>query len=98
MHTKNNGDIIQTNAELGAIGMGKNVESKRERFVRLAEARTNKIIDMMQLLGNCSNRSQYDYEQKDVNKIFSAIQTELDAARKRFNKIDNQKSNKFKLD
>ena len=25
-------------------------ETKRERFVRLAEARTNKIIDMMKLL------------------------------------------------
>lgn len=31
-------------------------ESKRDRFVRIAEARTNKIIDMIQLLGNCSNR------------------------------------------
>ena len=31
--------------------MEKKPESKRERFVRLAEARTNKIIDMIQLLG-----------------------------------------------
>ena len=49
-------------------------ETKRERFVRLAEARTNKIINMIQLLGNCSNQSMYEYTQKDVNKIFSAIQ------------------------
>lgn len=73
-------------------------ESKRERFVRLAEARTNKIIDMIQLLGNCSNQNQYEYTQKDVNKIFSAIQTELDAAKKRYNKQDSQKGSKFKLD
>ena len=57
-----------------------NQETKREKFVRLAEARTNKIIDMIQLLGNCSNQSQYEYSQKDVNKIFNAIQAELDAA------------------
>jgi hypothetical protein len=46
-------------------------ETKRERFVRIAEARTNKIIDMIHLLGNCSNTSTYDYTEADVNKIFS---------------------------
>lgn len=49
-----------------------NKETKREKFVRIAEARTNKIIDMIQLLGNCSNQNQYEYTQKDVNKIFNA--------------------------
>lgn len=78
--------------------MGNQAETKRAKFVRLAEARTNKIIDMIQLLGNCSNQSQYEYTQKDVNKIFTAIQAELDAAKKRYNKVDVQKGNKFKLD
>lgn len=75
-----------------------NTETKREKFVRIAEARTNKIISMIQLLGNCSNQNQYEYTQKDVNKIFNAIQTELDAVRKRYNMQDNQKASKFKLD
>ena len=78
--------------------MGNVEETKRDKFVRLAEARTNKIIDMIQLLGNCSNQSQYEYTQKDVTKIFSAIQTELDAAKKRLNKQERQTGNKFKLD
>ena len=73
-------------------------ETKREKFVRIVEARTNKIISMIQLLGNCSNKSQYEYTQKDVNKIFNAIQVELDAAKKRYNMQDGQKGNKFKLD
>lgn len=75
-----------------------NPESKREKFVRIAEARTNKIIDMIQLLGNCSNQNQYEYSQKDVNKIFNAIQNELDEAKKRFSKQDSQKSSKFTLE
>lgn len=78
--------------------MKKEQETKRDKFIRLAEARTNKIIDMIQLLGNCSNQSQYEYTQKDVSKIFNAIQVELDDAKKRFNKQDSQKSTKFKLD
>ncbi len=75
-----------------------NKETKREKFVRIAEARTNKIIDMIQLLGNCSNQNQYEYTQKDVNKIFNAIQVELDEAKKRYSKQDSQKGSKFTLD
>ena len=73
-------------------------ETKRAKFVRIAEARTNKIINMIQLLGNCSNQSLYEYTQKDVNKIFSAIQEELDEAKKRYNKQDSQKGSKFTLE
>lgn len=73
-------------------------ETKREKFVRIAEARTNKIINMIQLLGNCSNQGLYEYTQKDVNKIFNALQTELDEAKKRYSKQDSQKGSKFTLD
>ena len=66
--------------------------------MRLAEARTNKIIDMLQLLGNCSNSSAYDYSQEDVDKIFSAIESEVKEARKKFNKIESKKSTRFTLD
>ena len=76
----------------------KNEETKREKFVRIAQARTNKIINMIQLLGNCSNQSLYEYSQKDVNKIFNTIQTELDEAKKRYSKQDSQKGSKFTLD
>ena len=73
-------------------------ETKRDKFVRIAEARTNKIINMIQLLGNCSNQNLYEYSQKDVNKMFAAIQSELDEAKKRFSKQDSQKGSKFTFD
>lgn len=76
----------------------RNEESKRDRFVRLAEARTNKIIDLIKLLGNCSNTGAYDYTQQDIEKIFSAIEAELKEARKRFNKTEASKSTRFSLD
>lgn len=78
--------------------MLKEQETKRDKFVRLAEARTNKIIDMIQLLGNCSNANAYDYTQKDVDKIFKAIQSELDEAKKKFNKMESKKGSRFTLD
>ena len=73
-------------------------ETKREKFVRLAEARTNKIIDMLQLLGNCSNSSAYDYTQSDVEKIFNAIASEVKEAKKKFSKIESKASSRFTLD
>lgn len=78
--------------------MGKIQETKRDKFVRLAEARTNKIIDMLQLLGNCSNTSAYDYTQQDVEKIFGVIENELKEAKKKFNKVESKKSSRFTLD
>lgn len=78
--------------------MAKEQETKRTKFVRLAEARTNKIINMLQLLGNCSNTSVYDYTQKDVDKIFAAIEAEVKEARKKFNKTESHKSTRFTLE
>lgn len=78
--------------------MGNAQETKRDKFVRLAEARTNKIIDMLQLLGNCSNTSAYDYTQQDVEKIFGAIENELKEAKKKFNKVESKKGSRFTLD
>lgn len=34
-------------------------ETKADRFRRLAEARVNKIIKMIRLLGNCSGKGVY---------------------------------------
>ena len=77
--------------------MSNTQETKRERFVRLAEARTNKIIDMIQLLGNCSNTAVYEYTQNDVERIFQAIELEIREARKKFTKDTATKNAKFSL-
>ena len=72
-------------------------ESKHEKFVRLAEARTNKIINTLQLLGNCSNTSVYEYTQAEVEEIFQAIEQELHETRKKYTKAEPEKPPKFTL-
>ena len=69
--------------------------NKRENFKRLAEARTNKIIGQLALIGNLSNTSHYEYTQQQVDAMFSAIQQELDAQRTRFS--GKAKKKKFRL-
>lgn len=71
-------------------------ESKRERFLRLAEARTNKILDMLQLLGNCSSKANYEYTDEDIKKIFGALERELKNTKNRFMGVE-QKENRFTL-
>ena len=61
-------------------------ESKTDRFRRVAEARVNKIIKMIRLLGNCSGTGVYEYTDTQVAYIFSALQSELDKAKRRFRK------------
>lgn len=73
-----------------------NVESKRDKFIRIAEARTNKIISMIQLLGNCANPACYEYTEKDVADIFGAIEKELKIVKMKYNTTD-EKPTKFKL-
>lgn len=74
-----------------------NIETKREKFIRIAEARTNKIISMIQLLGNCANPASYEYTEKDVSDIFGAIEKELKVAKTKFNATE-EKSTKFRLE
>lgn len=71
-------------------------ESKRDRFVRIAEARTNKIMDMLRLLGNCSNKSNYDYDEEDIKQIFAAIDKEVKAAKNAFMGLET-KEERFSL-
>ncbi len=71
------------------------VENKRDKFIRLAENRTNKALEMIRLLGNLSNKSVYDYTKQDVDKIFKAIEDEVAEAKKQFQTIGG--GDKFKL-
>lgn len=48
-------------------------ESNRDRFKRLATLRTNTVLKRLKVLGNCANRSTYEYTEDDINKIFSEI-------------------------
>ncbi len=72
-------------------------ETKREKFVRMAEARTIKIISMVRLLGNCSNRLVYEYSDKDVSKIFNAIEVAVSDAKRRFKNSPNGTAQVFSL-
>lgn len=73
----------------------KQKETKRERFVRLTTRRTNEVLDKLRILGGCSNRRMYDYTEKDIRKVFNAIDAEVKRVKALFT---DGKRNEFVLE
>ncbi len=69
-------------------------EPPEERFKRVAEIRTNAILDKLRLLGNLANKRIYNYSEQDVKRIFSTINKQIKEERAKFN---SKKLEKFKL-
>ena len=59
-------------------------ETRHERFKRIAAKRTNEILEKIRILGNCSNKSSYEYTEEEVNKIFSEIEKQLKLTKAKF--------------
>ena len=59
-------------------------ETDRQKFVRLATKRVNKALKAIQLIGNLSNRSNYEFNDRDIEKIFSTLSAQIKVCRERF--------------
>lgn len=73
-------------------------ETDRAKFIRLATKRVNNALKAIQLIGNLSNRSNYQYTDRDVDKIFAALSAELKNCRERFSASGTKNKNGFSLE
>ena len=72
--------------------------TRRERFEKVAAKRTQKLLDMIDILGNCSNKSNYEYSDEDIRKMFAAIENKTKNTKALFgNAISKEEKNKFKF-
>jgi hypothetical protein len=72
-------------------------DSKQERFRRLAERRVNRVIKDLRLIGNLSNRNNYDYTTDQIAKILTALKRELRELGARFEDRTFQHEKPFEL-
>jgi hypothetical protein len=72
-------------------------EDSRRRFLRLANARVNKALKAVALVGNLSNRSNYSFTEDDVVRIFGALETAVRNAKRRFESVAPSRGQEFKL-
>ena len=68
--------------------------NNRDRFKTSAENRTNKVLSYLRILSHCANKSLYEYNEFDVDKIFKAIDEGVAEAKLKFK---NKEKVKFKL-
>ena len=66
-------------------------ETKKQRFQRLAEKRTNEVLERLRILGNCANRAQYEYAAEEIRKIFNTIEREVKLIKLKFKDGETQK-------
>ena len=73
------------------------MRDKRQKFVELAERRVSKAVETIRLIGNLSNRNNYDYGEGEAAKILSALEAELRHLKGRFAAEIAKRKEPFKL-
>jgi hypothetical protein len=73
------------------------MSAKRDNFIRLAESRVTRAIEAMRVIGNLSNRSNYEYDEEDIKKIINTLQTEVTALKSQFRTKNGMSAQGFKL-
>lgn len=59
-------------------------KTKRERFEEVAGSRVQMVLDKIENLSKCANKRNYEFDKKDIDKMFRAINDELKKARTLF--------------
>lgn len=72
-------------------------KSKKERFQEFAPKRTRQILKDLEILGNCSNRSGYEYTEENVEKIFAAITKKVAETKAMFSATSKSQEISFSL-
>ncbi len=70
----------------------------RDKFVKLANQRVNRVIKGLQLIGNLANRSNYSYTEEDIRQIFQTLKAELKRSEDRFLAMNARETERFRLE
>lgn len=70
-------------------------EDKHEKFIRLAEQRVTAAIKKIQIVGNLSNKSVYEYSEEQVVQIIESLQAEIEQLKLKFRPDEGKKNAAF---
>ena len=59
-------------------------KEKRDRFIKVAGQRVQKALKAIELIGNCSAKVSYTYEQTDADLMLNALDEAMQDLRARF--------------
>ena len=90
--------MLSTHAMPGRRAVGRQMPPRSEKhsnFVRLAQARTERVLEDLRKLTNLSSPN-YEFDDAEIEKIFDTIEEAVEEARGRFKRGLN-KRNRFLL-
>jgi hypothetical protein len=70
--------------------MASSTDQKRQKFVRLAEGRTQVALSAIRKIGNLSNKRAYSYTEADVKKIVKVLRDAISDAERKFGSSSDQ--------
>ncbi|MBT7623333.1 MAG: hypothetical protein HN595_02280 [Flavobacteriaceae bacterium] len=65
--------------------------TKRERFIKLAEKRMSKAINQLRLIKNLSNKNNYEYTESDWRAIHKDLSYEINMIKLAFSDTKEKK-------
>ena len=69
-------------------------ETKEHRYKRIAEKRVQRVLDSIRSLSHCSNKRMYEWNDEQLQKIWSVINKELVNCKASF---ENARPEEFRL-
>jgi hypothetical protein len=75
-------------------------KTKRERFEKVAGNRVQMILDKIENLSKCANKRNYEFTDKDIDKMFKAINENIKTTKLLFESeltSGNREKKKFKF-
>tara|TARA_B100000524_G_scaffold348381_1_gene252740 strand:- start:4944 stop:5174 length:231 start_codon:yes stop_codon:yes gene_type:complete len=63
---------------------------RRERFIKVGERRVNNALKAINLIGNLSNKANYEYSSAEIKKIEKVLKDELFSTMEKFNSSNNK--------
>ena len=63
-------------------------ETKDARFKRIVEKRVQRVLDSIKSLSHCSNKRMYKWNDKQLKKMWTAIDKELKKCKESFKNVE----------
>jgi hypothetical protein len=84
------------NGELEHEPIAQANETKAEKFNRLARYRMTKALERIEQIGYLGNRSQYEFNDQQISKMYAALNDQLNTTFQKFK--ERQKDKGFSFD
>jgi hypothetical protein len=79
------------------VGEDESVSQRRLKFAELATKRVNKATQAIRVIGNLSNRSNYEYTDQDIRSIIRELNAAVVDVKRRFSSGNSADSENFRI-